>query len=104
MGQNTKARAFVFFICAAGTTSFARKGNIISSEARTSLPPCAAQMNDIEALPQMKLQQVANDVMLRINEVALRANGNVTACAVCCMWLIFSLKYAIMLFRKAVVS
>ena len=50
-----------FFICAAGTTSFARKGNIISSEARTSLP-LAAQMNDVEALPQMMLRQVANDV------------------------------------------
>jgi len=27
-------------------------------------------MNDVEALPQMKLQQVANDVMLR-NDVGL---------------------------------
>jgi len=36
--------------------------NIISSEARTSLPP-AAQMNDVEALPQMKLPS-ANDVGL----------------------------------------
>ena len=50
--------------------------NIISSEARTSLQP-AAQMNEVEALPQMMLQQVANDVMLRINDVALRANGAV---------------------------
>jgi len=32
-------------------------------------------MNEVEALPQMMLQQVANDVMLRINDVALRANG-----------------------------
>ena len=49
-----KSENFVlgFFICAAGTTSFARKGNIISNEARTSLP-LAAQMNDVEALPQM---------------------------------------------------
>ena len=31
-------------------------------------------MNDVEALPQMKLP-TANDVMLRINKVALRANG-----------------------------
>ena len=37
--------------------------NIISSEARTSLP-LAAQMNDVEALPQMKLP-LANDVGLR---------------------------------------
>ena len=28
-----------------------------------------------KAQPQMMLQQVANDVMLRINNVALRANG-----------------------------
>ena len=34
-------------------------------------------MNEVEALPQMMLQQVANDVMLRINDVALRANGAV---------------------------
>ena len=49
-----KSENFVlgFFICAAGTTSFARKGNIISSEARTSLP-LAAQMNEVEALSQM---------------------------------------------------
>jgi len=33
-------------------------------------------MNEVEALPQMMLQQVANDVMLRINDVALRANGH----------------------------
>ena len=52
------------------------KVNIISSEARTSLPH-AAQMNEVEALPQMMLQQVAKDVMLRINDVALRANGAV---------------------------
>ena len=37
--------------------------NIISSEARTSLPP-TAQMNDVEALPQMRLPS-ANDVGLR---------------------------------------
>ena len=46
------------------------------SEAKTSLP-LAAQMNEVEALPHMMLQQVANDVMLRINDVALRANGAV---------------------------
>ena len=74
--KKSESSAFGFFICAAGTTSFARKGNIISSEARTSLP-LAAQMNEVEALPQMMLQQVANDVMLRINDVALRANGAV---------------------------
>ena len=43
------------------------------SVSSTSLP-LAAQMNEVEALPQMMLQQVANDVMLRINDVALRAN------------------------------
>ena len=42
---------------------------------RSTSLPLAAQMNEVEALPQMMLQQVANDVMLRINDVALRANG-----------------------------
>ena len=37
--------------------------------------PLAAQMNEVDALPQMTLQQVAKDAMLRINGVALRANG-----------------------------
>ena len=36
-------------------------------------------MNEVEALPQMMLQQVANDAMLRINDVALRANGHSSA-------------------------
>ena len=68
--------------------------NIISSEARTSLPP-TAQMNDVEALPQMKLPS-ANEVMLRINDVALRANG-IKPFALCAeIKLIFSLKCAIM--------
>ena len=40
-------------------------------------------MNEVEALPQMMLQQVANDVMLRINDVALRANGEVAVCIRC---------------------
>ena len=48
--------------------------NIISSEARTSLPPRAAQMNDVALCANDMLR---NDVMLRINEVALRANGTV---------------------------
>ena len=30
-------------------------------------------MNEVEALPQMMLQQVANDVMLGSNDVVLRA-------------------------------
>ena len=42
-----------------------------------------AQMNEVEALPQMMLQQVANDVMLRINDVALCANGIVSVCLDC---------------------
>jgi len=32
-------------------------------------------MNEVEALPQMMLQQVAKDVTLRINDVALRAKS-----------------------------
>ena len=40
-------------------------------------------MNEVECFAhQMMLQQVANDVMLRINDVALRANGAVAVCAV----------------------
>ncbi|MBE7092769.1 MAG: hypothetical protein E7365_06290 [Clostridiales bacterium] len=31
-------------------------------------------MNEVEALPQMMLRQVANDVMLRINDVVLCTN------------------------------
>ena len=59
--QKSESSAFGFFIYAAGTTSFARKGNIISSEARTSLP-LAAQMNEVALR--------ANDVLR--NEVGLR--------------------------------
>ena len=59
--QKSESSAFGFFICAAGTTSFARKGNIISSEARTSLP-LAAQMNEVALR--------ANDVLC--NDVGLR--------------------------------
>ena len=44
---------------------------------RSTSLPLAAQMNEVEALPQMMLQQVAKDVMLRINDVALCANGAV---------------------------
>ena len=63
-----------FFICA-------DRHNIVCVAHATSLP-FAAQMNEIEALPQMMLQQVANDAILRINDVALRANGAVTVCLV----------------------
>ena len=45
--------------------------NIISSEARTSLPP-EAQMNDVALCANDVLR---NEVMLRINDVAIRANG-----------------------------
>ena len=51
-----------------------RKAQHHLTDRSTSLPH-AAQMNEVEALPQMMLQQVAKDVMLRINDVALRANG-----------------------------
>ena len=52
-----------FFICADRHNIVCPKDNIISSKARTSLP-LAAQMNAVEALPQMMLQQVENDVSL----------------------------------------
>ena len=59
----------------------AESARIFARSANTLVPP-AAQMNEVEALPQMMLQQVANDVMLRINDVALRANGY--ACSFAC--------------------
>lgn len=59
-----------------GTTSFAWHTQHHLTVRSTSLPQ-AAQMNEVEDLPQMMLQQVAKDVMLRINDVALRANGAV---------------------------
>ena len=71
-------RVGFFHLCRKAQHHLRDTRNIISSEARTSLPP-AAQMNEVEALPQMMLQQVANDVMLRINDVALRANGIVAS-------------------------
>jgi hypothetical protein len=49
-------------ICVAHATSFQSK-KLLRNFARTSLPP-EAQMNDVEALPQMKLPS-ANEVGLR---------------------------------------
>ena len=61
--KKSKSKDLDFFICAAGTTSFACNArNIISSKVRTSLPPRAAQMNDVALR--------ANDVLR--NEVGLR--------------------------------
>ena len=69
-----------------GTTSFAvvRFANLAhatSFDRRSTSLPRAAQMNEVEALPQMMLQQVANDVThYGVNDVALRANGAVVVC------------------------
>ena len=53
--KNPTRKSWIFSFVPQGTTSFAcNTRNIISSEARTSLP-LEAQMNDVEALPQMKL-------------------------------------------------
>ena len=79
--KRSKSKDLDLFICAEGTTSFAWHTQHHLTVRSTSLP-LAAQMNEVEALPQMMLQQVANDVMLRINDVALRANGIVTVCIV----------------------
>ena len=73
--KKAKPQGLAFFICAA-------RHNIICvqrtqhhlSVSSTSLPPRAAQMNDVAPLVQMKLPS-ANEVMLRINDVALPANG-----------------------------
>ena len=64
-----------------GTTSFDQRSTSFRAK-REHHYSFLAQMNEVEALPQMMLQQVANDVMLRINDVALRANGEVAVCAV----------------------
>ena len=57
-----------------GTTSFDRRSTSFRAE-REHRYSFSAQMNVVEALPQIMLQQVANDVMLRINDIALRTNG-----------------------------
>ena len=61
-----------------GTTSFDRRSTSFRAK-REHRYSFSAQMNEVEALPQMMLQQVANDVMLRINDVALRTNGIVAS-------------------------
>ena len=52
--KKSKSKDLDFFICAAGTTSFAWHTQHHLSVSSTSLPLRAAQMNDVEALPQMK--------------------------------------------------
>ena len=52
--KKSKSKGLDFFICAAGTTSFAWHTQHHLSVSSTSLPPRAAQMNEVEALPQMK--------------------------------------------------
>ena len=64
-----------------GTTSFDRRSTSFRAK-REHHYSFSAQMNEVEALPQMMLQQVAKDVMLRINDVALCANGIVAVCIV----------------------
>ena len=74
--KNPTRKSWIFSFVPIGTTSFAWHTQHHLTVRLTSLP-LAAQMNEVEALPQMMLQQVAKDVMLRINDVALRANGAV---------------------------
>ena len=76
--KNPTRKSWIFSFVPIGTTSFAWHTQHHLTVRSTSLP-LAAQMNEVEALPQMMLQQVANDVMLRINDVALRANGHAFA-------------------------
>ena len=71
--KNPTRESWIFSFVPIGTTSFAWHTQHHLTVRSTSLP-FAAQMNEVEALPQMMLQQVAKDVMLRINDVALRAN------------------------------
>ena len=69
--KNPTRKSWIFSFVPTGTTSFAWHTQHHLTVRSTSLP-LAAQMNEVEALPQMMLQQVAKDVMLRINEVGLR--------------------------------
>ena len=64
-----------FFICAERHNLVCVQSTQLHLTVRSTSLPFAAQMNEVEALPQMMLQQVAKDVMLCINDVALRANG-----------------------------
>ena len=79
--KNPTRKSWIFSFVPIGTTSFAWHTQHHLTVRSTSLP-FAAQMNEVEALLQMMLQQVAKDVMLRINDVALRANGIVVVCSV----------------------
>ena len=63
-----------FFICAVRHNIIWPKVNIISSNARISFFISRHKWTRLR-FAQMKLRQAANDVMLRINDVALRANG-----------------------------
>ena len=83
--KNPTRKSWIFSFVPLGTTSFDRRSTSVRAK-RDHHYSFSAQMNEVEALPQMMLQQVANDVMLRINDVALRANGEVAVCAV--RWLI----------------
>ena len=73
--KNPTRKSWIFSFVPQGTTSFAWHTQHHLTVRSTSLPPRVAQINEVEALPQIMLQQVANDVMLRINDVALHANG-----------------------------
>jgi len=67
------AIAMDFFICVRRTQHHLRACTQHHlSVSSTSLPPCAAQMNDVALCANDVLR---NDVTLRVNDVALRANG-----------------------------
>ena len=84
--KNPSRKTWIFSFVPTGTTSFDRRSTSFRAK-REHRYSFSAQMNEVECFAhQMMLQQVANDVMLRINDVALRANGEVAVCAV--RWLI----------------
>ena len=94
-------KTWIFSFVPQGTTSFAWHTPHHLSVSSTSLPPRAAQMNDVAPLVQMKLPS-ANKVMLTPNDVALRANGIRLVVLYVEIKLIFSWKCVIMKSRKAV--
>jgi len=60
--KNPESIAFrIFSFVPTGTTSFDRRSTSFRAK-REHRYSFSAQMNEVEALPQMMLQQVANDV------------------------------------------
>ena len=80
--KNPTRKSWIFSFVPTGTTSFDLRSTSFRAK-REHHYSFSVQMSEVEALPQMMLQQVAKDVMLRINDVALRANEVLSVCLDC---------------------